>query len=296
MNFVALDVETANCDCSSICQVGLVVYKNNQLTESLDLLVDPQDYFDELNVSIHGITKKMVKGQPSFPDVYARIFPYLEAHVVVTHTAFDRAAINQAMHKYHLQDASFQWLDTARVVRRAWPEFQKRGYGLANVAKSLGIEFQHHNAKEDARAAAEILIQAMEHTHLTIEEWAEKCKKPITPRKKRVRVSEKREANPDGVLFGEVAVFTGALTMPRKDAVDLAAEAGCAVASSVNKHTTLLIAGDQDVRKLHGKDKSTKHQKAEELIRKGQSIRVLSETDFLQLVDLYHYKNGEVVQ
>jgi hypothetical protein len=67
---------------------------------------------------------------------------------------------------------------------------------------------------------------------------------------------------------------------------DLAAAAGCSVAGGVTTHTTLLVVGDQDIRKLAGHEKSSKHRKAEELIRKGQSIRILGESDFQKIVKI----------
>ena len=73
-----------------------------------------------------------------------------------------------------------------------------------------------------------------------------------------------REGNAEGPLFGEVVVFTGALSMPRRKAADAAADAGCEVAGGVTKKTTLLIVGDQDVTKLAGHSKSSKHRKAED--------------------------------
>ena len=73
--------------------------------------------------------------------------------------------------------------------------------------------------------------------------------------------------------------------MSRREATDLAATAGCAVPGSVRKTTTLLVVGDQDIRKLGGKTKSSKHRKAEQLISEGQPIRVLTESDFRSLVE-----------
>lgn len=71
----------------------------------------------------------------------------------------------------------------------------------------------------------------------------------------------------------------------RKDAADLAAQVGCNVESGVTKRTTILVVGDQDVTKLAGKEKSSKHRKAERLIAKGRQIRILRESDFKELVD-----------
>lgn len=95
----------------------------------------------------------------------------------------------------------------------------------------------------------------------------------------------KRDGNPEGPLYGEVVVFTGALSTERADAADLAAKIGCRVDSGVTQRTTLLVVGDQDIRKLAGHEKSRKYRKAEELVAKGQAIRVLRESDFKELVD-----------
>jgi DNA polymerase-3 subunit epsilon len=72
--------------------------------------------------------------------------------------------------------------------------------------------------------------------------------------------------------------------MPRREAADLAATAGCTVESGVTKATTLLVIGDQDVRRLAGHEKSSKHRKAEACIESGQRIRIVRESDFTLLV------------
>ena len=77
-----------------------------------------------------------------------------------------------------------------------------------------------------------------------------------------------------------------ALTILRSEAADLAASVGCEVDHGVTKRTTILVVGDQDIERLAGHDKSSKHRKAEELIRKGQPIRIIRETDFRELSKL----------
>jgi DNA polymerase-3 subunit epsilon len=72
--------------------------------------------------------------------------------------------------------------------------------------------------------------------------------------------------------------------MVRHDAAVAAANAGCQVDDGVTKHTTLLVVGDQDIRRLAGHEKSSKHRKAEELIRQGQRIRIVGESDFKSIV------------
>ena len=79
-------------------------------------------------------------------------------------------------------------------------------------------------------------------------------------------------------------MFTGALEIPRREAADLASGVGCTVAEGVTKKTTLLVVGDQDISKLAGKEKSSKHLKAEQLIQKGHNLRIIKESDFKELV------------
>jgi DNA polymerase-3 subunit epsilon len=43
------------------------------------------------------------------------------------------------------------------------------------------------------------------------------------------------------------------------------------------------VLGDQDIAKLNGADKSSKHRKAEQLIGDGQPIRILGEADFMSM-------------
>ena len=55
MKFISLDVETANADMASICQFGIAKFIDRQLVEEWSSLIDPEDYFDFINIDIHGI-------------------------------------------------------------------------------------------------------------------------------------------------------------------------------------------------------------------------------------------------
>jgi len=284
MDFVAIDFETANEDLASVCQVGIVRFKAGEIAETYSTLVNPQDDFSFMNTDVHGIDEEDVADAPIFSDVYPIISGFLSGSVVVSHTAFDRVVLGKSVERYQLSVISCEWLDTARVVRRAWEKYARSGYGLANVAKDLGITFNHHNAEEDARAAGLILLHVLKKTSIDLDSWKTRVTQPISGAG---YTSVERQGNSEGYLYGEVAVFTGALSMPRQKAADLAAAAGCEVDSGVTKKTTLLIVGDQDIKKLRlGEERSTKHRKAEELIAKGQPIRVLQESDFIRIVGL----------
>lgn len=279
--FVTIDFETANADLASICQVGIVTFEQGKVVETWGSLVNPQDYFDWINVDIHGIDENTVKDAPTFQQIYIAILKRLSDQVVVSHTSFDKTALSQAIAKHNLSNISCNWLDSARVVRRAWTQWSRKGYGLTNVCNELGISFVAHDAVEDARAAGEVLLRAINSTGIGLEAWLTRSHQPISNEYKKL-ISEK--GNPDGVLSGEEIVFTGTLSLLRREAAKLAAMAGCDVMPNIRKTTTLLVVGDQDIQRLAGQEKSIKHRKAEELIAKGQKIRILKEDDFLQII------------
>jgi len=281
-DFVAIDVETANADVASICQVGIVTFADGHEAATWQSLLNPDDYFDDVNVGIHGITDTATADAPRFPDLAPTIRGYLEGRIVVSHMPFDRLAMDRVHRKYSLAPPGCSWLDSARVTRRAWPQFAHRGYGLASVAEFCGVDFRHHDALEDARAAGRVLLHAVAHTTVSVADWVVRSRSSLASDAAHVT----KVGNPDGPLAGEVVVFTGALLMPRRDAAELAARAGCDVADTVTKKTSILVVGDQDIRRLAGHEKSTKHRKAEQVLADGQQIRILGEADFSALLEL----------
>ena len=172
LTFNAIDVETANADPSSICQIGIVRIRDGEVKEQLSVLVNPEQRFNSVNVRLHGIDEAETKDSKTLPQVAAKLRDWLEGTVLVSHTMFDKAALDGAMRRYGLVPIRATWLDSALIARRAWPEhYQRRRASLAIVASNLGITFRHHDALEDARVAAEIALQAFSHTGLGINEW-----------------------------------------------------------------------------------------------------------------------------
>ncbi|MFZ1937894.1 MAG: exonuclease domain-containing protein [Terracidiphilus sp.] len=290
MEFVVIDVETANADYSSICQVGIASFRDSGLADTWESLVNPEDYFSPVNISIHGIDEHMVQDSPTWRGVFPQINSRLRDEIVVSHSPFDRVAIERACERADMAGCVCRWLDSVRVARIAWPELSISGFKLSSIADHFGIEFQAHDALEDARCAGLLLLRAVEETGLSPEQWLVQAERPIhSDRQMRYEGNAfppqvKRCGNPSGRLCGEVVVFTGSLSISREDAAEAAADAGCRVDDGVTKHTTLLVVGDQDLRRLAGHDKSTKQRKAERLIDEGQHIRIIGESDFNRIV------------
>jgi DNA polymerase-3 subunit epsilon len=128
-----------------------------------------------------------------------------------------------------------------------------------------------------ARVAGLVVLRAISETGLTLNDWLPRVEHSSFP------VSG-NAPNPDGPLVGNVIVFTGTLSLVRGQAAAMAAAAGCDVRNTVTHDTTLLVVGDQDIRRLLGHEKSGKHRKAETLILASQQLRIITERDFIGLL------------
>ena len=171
LTFNAIDVETANSDRSTICQIGIVHVRSGVIKQQVSLLVDPEAQFSGFNVGIHGIDQDTVKDSLTLPRLAPELRRLLDGMVLVSHTSFDRGALDGAMARYGLEPIRAAWLDSSLIARRAWPENFGRKWNLALISGTLGIKFQHHDAAEDARAAGEIVLHACQHTGLDIDSW-----------------------------------------------------------------------------------------------------------------------------
>ncbi len=172
--FIALDVETAGKTIGGICQIGLCFVSDTGDVQTYSVLIDPEEPFEQFNTDLHGICAGTVAGAGIFPTVYAALFDLLNTHSLVQHSTFDEKALTSACARYGLPMITSHWTNSVTVARHAWPALKGAGgHGLANLKKHLGLEFHHHDAGEDARAAATVILRAesalgMQLSHLTI--------------------------------------------------------------------------------------------------------------------------------
>ena len=86
MRFVAVDIETANADLGSICQIGSAVFVEQQPPRVWQSYINPEDYFDPINVSVHGISKEQVRRAPTFAQIHNQLLDLVKDQTVVSHT------------------------------------------------------------------------------------------------------------------------------------------------------------------------------------------------------------------
>lgn len=160
MDFIAIDFETANSSRSSACALGLVEVKDGNITTEHSWLIDPQQRFDGMNISIHGITPSMVIGKPTFHDLWPTVEPLLQGQIVVAHNAsFDMSVLRYCLDGISLTYPNFQYLCTYLLGKKMLPDLPS--HKLNVVSEHFDINLKHHDALDDARASAAILLKLM---------------------------------------------------------------------------------------------------------------------------------------
>lgn len=305
-DFIAIDFETANLNRCSPCSIGVVIVKNNKIIDCFERLIKPhQDYsqFDSINVQIHGITPQMVKNAPSFDEVMQDILPMLDHSTIVAHNMmFDCSVLCRTLSLYNISRPTCKTLCTCNISRIAFPDLIS--HKLDIISKYLGIDLDHHNAVSDAQACAQILLNISDQGLQNIIKadysygyinsqgnWspqALKMKKYSQQEKVISDVINKIAKHPahTTALYDCDFVFTGTLlSMERPIAHAIVEAAGGRASESVNKNTEYLVMGIQDYSKFADGKKSSKTKKAEALRENGCPIEIISEEDFLKMID-----------
>ncbi|MYC63615.1 MAG: hypothetical protein F4X16_12445 [Caldilineaceae bacterium SB0661_bin_34] len=73
LTFKAIDIETANADRSSICQIGIVNVVNGVVVSAWQSLINPECHFDSFNTRLHGIDEQTVQHSPTLTEIHDEI-------------------------------------------------------------------------------------------------------------------------------------------------------------------------------------------------------------------------------
>ncbi|USB33980.1 exonuclease domain-containing protein [Paenibacillus sp. YPG26] len=307
MDFVSIDFETANMrNRGSVCAVGIVVVRDGEIAKEFYSLVNPLDDFDPYVVQIHGITADMVEDAPTFKELWDSIAPLLNNQIVVAHNAaFDMSVLRHCMTRHELPSEGFNYLCSYLLAKRIWPGLSS--YRLNAISRHLELDaFRHHDALEDARAAALVFIKCMEQAEaLLAPELAAHCEYrlgSIQPDYTHITFASTRssggsvrasqitpsvtEFDEDHVFYRKNVVFSGTLSsLSRREAMQRVADAGGLPADQVLPGTHYLVVGSKDyVKHQNGTKSSSKIRKAEKLSSTGRKIRILPEEEFITLL------------
>lgn len=159
-SFIAIDVETANREPSSICAIGAVKVVDGVVTDSKYSLVCPEpNWYSYFCTRVHGLTDNDTWNAPSFGTVWQQWEEWFEGLPFVAHNArFDAGCIRAACRIYRL-DPPEPFLCTLEAARKSIPRSACPSKSLNMLCEFFGIPLHnHHNALDDAMACAKLAI------------------------------------------------------------------------------------------------------------------------------------------
>lgn len=160
MNFTFFDLETPNRSNDKICSFGLIHMIDGETVFEREFLVNPEVYFDTFNVQLHGVSREMVRGKPTFDKIWPEIKKYFIDAIVVAHNAsFDLGVLDKVMHHYGIEMPEIKYSCTVTMARK---RIRSPKYSLDVVSSFFGVELlRHHNAMSDTKACQGIFLKMM---------------------------------------------------------------------------------------------------------------------------------------
>lgn len=154
-DFAAIDFETANSERSSVCSVGVVIVRNNEIVDSFYSLINPEpNYYNYWCTKVHGLTNQDTDDAPIFPEVWKQIAPLIEGLPLVAHNSpFDESCLKAVFRVYQMDYPDYKFYDTLSTARRTMKGLEN--HQLHTVAAVCGYQLDnHHHALADAEACA----------------------------------------------------------------------------------------------------------------------------------------------
>ena len=284
--FVVLDIETTGLDSSrdEIIEIGAIkVSLDSDEHPTFQVLIKPTKKIPRKITRLTGIKTEMVEIDGS--DVETALTEFIDfigdLELVAYNAPFDMGFLRNAAYKQNLEIKNKNHCALV-AAKKAWPGL--KSYKLTELAKSNGRSVEgHHRALQDAEFT--ILVFTAAASVLGRQGWSQLQNGPSG--KSYPEKIVKTEGNPLGALTGEVIVFTADFELCTiKYAALNAVSIGCDLHPNVTKKTTILVVGNKV--SYHttksGHTKTVNHRKALEYISRGQTIRILSESEFRELV------------
>lgn len=155
--FCIVDIETTagNAKDGQIIEIGAVKYKNGQIIEKYDTLVNTRSIPRKIQ-ELTGISPEMTHSSPNLRTVLEEFKIFLEDDVFVAHAiAFDYKFVSDSFKKFDLGELYNRRICTIALSKKV---ISCERYGLKYLTRNLNIDIEnHHRAYSDALSTQKIL-------------------------------------------------------------------------------------------------------------------------------------------
>ena len=162
---VVLDFESTglNTGKARIIEIGAVKLEGGEVTDTFEMLVDPEQALGPKITEITNISDAMLAGQPKAAEALPQLLAFIGDLPIAAHNAhFDASLLKAELNRLGLT-LSVPVMDTLSYARKLYPDL--KSFRLAALCKHLGVSLKNaHRAVHDARATALCLKHMFEET------------------------------------------------------------------------------------------------------------------------------------
>ena len=294
---IVFDLEMLNQDPASICSIGIVEMIDLQVVSTYYSLVKPDNLsYDPYCYKVHKIKPNKLYKEKRFKEVYNEIKHYFEESIVVSHDIQgDMLHLREALKQAHIPYPRLKMSCTNVLSHLIYPEINK--YNLKDLLKSIDYTYEAHHALEDALGASYLLKHLLDQANVdTLEEFHQKYQLDFGEMKENyyrnmvspesVLTLQKMTEKKDALLYHQSIAFTGKLSMPKSVLEQQTKNVSALYSHSVNSQTDYLVVGKHGYNKERYGHENKKVNKALELIKKGQDLKIIHENEYMELLDM----------
>lgn len=288
--YLLLDVETTGLDprYDQIIEIGAAKVVDNEVVEQFSQLTYPKNgslMIPGFVTNKTGITEKMVQQEGrSIDSVLWDLQKISEKQIITGYNVnFDINFVYDNLLKYHNLYYSNDFVDILRLSRRFFKG--EKHHRLTDVLSYCNINVtQEHRSLSDCLLTKDIFdyIRTNASDDFLRAKFFRAPK--ISANDIKITVDTIDETNP---IFSKNVCFTGKLDfLTRAEAMQTVKNFGATPQNGVNKSTNLLVVGDTNYSASVTDGLTGKLKKAQTLKINGQDIEIISETVFLDMLDM----------
>lgn len=313
--YVVLDIETTGFDFRNdrIIEIAAITYEYGKKVSEFHSMINPCMLVPPEVISLTGISQTDVDEAPVLEDIESSLLDYIGNLPIVGHNAvtFDIPFLSSKL-SIPIDNPV---IDTLPMARKAFDLLPRHKLEYLNDVLQLGSAGSHRalNDVETTNALLWACLAPRKHErnvhkafldhrlnrHSDTVQKKHSTQRSTTKDQKRDAYMQRRFQKIDiksitpscdcptlsSPLCGKAILFTGELSIPRGEAMQMAVNAGAILKSSVSRKLAYLIVGKQDQTLVGTEGMSTKEIKARELNESGKAqIKIIGEKEFLDLL------------
>lgn len=290
-DYTVIDIETTGLvsDFFSIIEVSAIKYRNNVAVDTFSSLInEPGCEVDSFIEELTGITQDMINSAPPIETVLKQYFDFIGADTLIGHNVnFDINFLYDKSCRYLNIPLTNNFIDTLRISRKLLQELPH--HRLDDLCAHYNLPKRDvHRATNDCELTNSVYQKMSENIpdkDIFVDSFKKKRLNHHKLHANEISQTEGIEVSPDNPFYNKVCAFTGTLSIPRREAMQLVVDNGGIVADGVTAKTNYLILGNNDYCSTIKDGKSSKQKKAESLILKGKPLEILPESIFLEMLE-----------